>query len=195
MLPSVLWCCWLGGRKGRRKKRGSEWEVVHQWFPSISDNGPKATHTHARTHARTFISFSMYSFQQSLIPLSSTITFLDAPFIQFNPVISCLSLTICFALRKISFWHSESLKSFAHSFCFFSFAEEITLFAFCQVAESYRNYLLLFVYINFCQLCFMIVSLYYVLSGQNVSCWKSYFLRNIFFAEFSLITSKVFLHY
>jgi len=63
----------------------------------------------------------MYSFQQSLIPLSSTITFPDAPFIQFYPVISCLSLTICFALQKISFWHSESFKSFARSFCFFSF--------------------------------------------------------------------------
>ena len=50
---------------------------------------------------------------------------------RFNPVISCLSLTICFAFRKISFWHSESFKSFAHSFCFFFFAEEITLFAFC----------------------------------------------------------------
>ena len=49
---------------------------------------------------------------------------------QFNPVISCLSLTICFAIWKISFWHSESFKSFVHS-CFFSFAEEITLFAFC----------------------------------------------------------------
>ena len=48
--------------------------------------------------------------------------------LQFNPVISCLSLTICFAIRKISFWHLESFKSFAHS-CFFSFAEEITLFA------------------------------------------------------------------
>ena len=67
----------------------------------------------------------------TLSALPSTITFPDAPFIQFNPVISCLSLTICFALRKISFWHSESFKSFAHSFCFFSFAEEITLFAFC----------------------------------------------------------------
>ena len=51
----------------------------------------------------------MYSFQQSLFPLSSTITFPDAPFIQFNPVIYCLSLTICFALRKISFWHSVIL--------------------------------------------------------------------------------------
>jgi len=51
----------------------------------------------------SFISFSMYSFHESLIPLSSTITFFDAPFVQFNPVISCLSLTICFAIRKISF--------------------------------------------------------------------------------------------
>ena len=80
----------------------------------------------------SFISFSMYSFHESLIPLSSTITFSDAPFIQFNPVICCLSLTICFALRKISFWHSESFKSFAHSFCFFSFAEEITLYFVCS---------------------------------------------------------------
>ena len=40
---------------------------------------------------------------KSLIPLSSTITFLVAPFIQFNSVISCLSLTICLAIRKISF--------------------------------------------------------------------------------------------
>ena len=60
---------------------------------------------------------------------SSTITFPDAPFIQFNPVISCLSSTICFAIRKILFWHSESFKSFPHSFCFFSFAEEITLWS------------------------------------------------------------------
>ena len=52
-------------------------------------------------------------------------------FLQFNPVISCLYLTICFAIQKNSFWHSELFKSFAYSFCFFSFAEEITLFAFC----------------------------------------------------------------
>ena len=38
----------------------------------------------------------MYSVQESLIPLPSTITFPDA-FIQFNPVISSLSLTTCFA--------------------------------------------------------------------------------------------------
>ena len=42
----------------------------------------------------SFISFSMYSFHESLIPLSSTITFPDAPFIQCNPVISCLSSSI-----------------------------------------------------------------------------------------------------
>ena len=65
----------------------------------------------------------------SLIPLSCTITFPDALFIQFNPIISCF-LTICFAIRKISFWHSKSFELFAHTFCFFSFAEEITLFAF-----------------------------------------------------------------
>ena len=79
----------------------------------------------------SFISFSMYSFHVYLIPLSSTITFPEAPFLQFNPVISCLYLTICFAIQKNSFWHSESFKSFAYSFCFFSFAEEIILFAFC----------------------------------------------------------------
>jgi len=58
--------------------------------------------------------FSMYSFYNSY-PL---ITLPDAPFMQFDPVISCLSLTICFAIRKFSFWHSESFKLFAHSFCF-----------------------------------------------------------------------------
>ena len=62
----------------------------------------------------SFISFAMYFFHESLIPLSSTITFPDAPFIQFNPVISCFSLIICFAIRKISFWHSESFKSYDH---------------------------------------------------------------------------------
>ena len=64
--------------------------------------------------------FPMYSFYESSIPLSSTITFCYAPSIQFDPVVSCLSLTICFAIRKISFWHSESFGSFAHSFRFFS---------------------------------------------------------------------------
>jgi len=73
----------------------------------------------------------MYSFHNSLIHFSSTITLPDTPFRQFDPVISCLSFTIYFASRKISFWCSGSFRSLAHSFCFFSFAEEITLFALC----------------------------------------------------------------
>jgi len=79
----------------------------------------------------SFIHFSMYSFHESLIPFSSTITLLDAPFRQFDPIISFLSFTICFPIRKISFCWLGSFKSLAHSFCFFSFAKEITLFAFC----------------------------------------------------------------
>ena len=50
-----------------------------------------------------FIHQFFHSFHESLIPLSSTVTFHDAPFIQFNPVISCLSLTSCFVIRNISF--------------------------------------------------------------------------------------------
>jgi len=66
---------------------------------------------------------------ESLIPFSSTTTLPDTPFRRFDPVISCLSFTICFAIRKLSFWCSGSFRSLVHSFCFFSFAEEITLFA------------------------------------------------------------------
>jgi len=79
----------------------------------------------------------MYSLHESLIHFSSTITLPDTPFRQFDPVISCLSFTICFAIRKISFWCSGSVRSLAHSFCFFSFAEEITLFALCFCYSSY----------------------------------------------------------
>ena len=76
----------------------------------------------------SFISFSMYSFYESLIPFSSTITLPDTPFRQFDPVIS---YPVCFAIKKISFWCSGSFRSLVHSFCFFSSAEEITLFALC----------------------------------------------------------------
>ena len=67
------------------------------------------------------------------------------------------SLTICFALRKISFWHSGSLKSFAHSFCFFSFAEEISLFAFCLLLLY--SFLAFFVFSFFHFLYFIFFSL------------------------------------
>jgi len=73
----------------------------------------------------------MYSFHESLIPFSSTITLPDTPFRQFDPVISSLSFTNCFAIRKISFCWLRSFKSLAHSLCFFPFTKEITLFAFC----------------------------------------------------------------
>ena len=56
----------------------------------------------------SFFSYSTYSFHESLILFSFTATLPDALFIHFDLVISCLSLTICFAIRKISFWHSES---------------------------------------------------------------------------------------
>jgi len=35
----------------------------------------------------------------------------DIPFRQFDPVISCLSFTICFAIQKISFWCSGSFQN------------------------------------------------------------------------------------
>jgi len=79
----------------------------------------------------SIISFSMYSFHESVIPFLSAVTLPDSPFRQFDPVISCLSFTVYFATRKISFCWSGSFKSRAHSFCFFCFAKEITLFAFC----------------------------------------------------------------
>jgi len=52
----------------------------------------------------------MYSFHESLILFSSTITLHDTPFKQFDPVISCLSFIICFAIRKISFWCRGSFR-------------------------------------------------------------------------------------
>jgi len=56
--------------------------------------------------SHSFSSFNQlfhYSFHASLIPFSSTITLPDTPFGQFDPVISCLSFTICTAIRNISF--------------------------------------------------------------------------------------------
>jgi len=50
---------------------GKQWHQLPELIPTNSFS--------------SFISFSMYSFQESLIPLSSTITFPDAPLIQFNP--------------------------------------------------------------------------------------------------------------
>jgi len=80
----------------------------------------------------SFISFSMNSFHESLIPFSSTIILPDTHFRQFDPVISCLSFTIClFIWKKNSFWWLGSFKLLAHSFHFFPFTKEITLFAFC----------------------------------------------------------------
>jgi len=76
----------------------------------------------------SFISFSMNSFHESLIPFSSTVTLPDTPFRQFDPAISCVSCMICFAIWKISFWWLGLFKSLAHSFYFFPFAKEITLF-------------------------------------------------------------------
>jgi len=96
----------------------------------------------------------MYSFHESLISFSSTITLPDTPFRQFDPVISYLSFTICFAIREISFWCSGSFRSLAHSFCFFSFAEEITLLAFClhflySIHASFSFPLFRFLYVIF----------------------------------------------
>jgi len=73
----------------------------------------------------------MYSFHESLIPFSSTISLPDKPLRQFDPVISCLSFTICFAIRKISFCWLGSFRSLAISLCFFPFANKITFFVFC----------------------------------------------------------------
>jgi len=74
----------------------------------------------------------MYSFfRESLIHFSSTTSLPSTHFRQSDPVISCLSFTICFAIQKISFWWLGSFKSLTHSFCFFSFANEISLFVFC----------------------------------------------------------------
>jgi len=58
----------------------------------------------------------MYSFHNSLIHFSCTITSPDTPFRQFENVISRLSFTIWYAIWKISFWCSESFKSLAHAF-------------------------------------------------------------------------------
>jgi len=62
---------------------------------------------------------------------SSTVTLTDTPFRQFDPVIFCLSFTICFAIRKISFCWLGSFRPLANSFCFFPFVNEITFLAFC----------------------------------------------------------------
>jgi len=64
---------------------------------------------------------SQLLFHESLIAFSSTVTLFDTPFRQFDPAISCLSFTVCFAIRKKSFWWLGSFKSLAHSLCFFSF--------------------------------------------------------------------------
>jgi len=69
--------------------------------------------------------------KESLIPFSTTVTFLDTPFRQFDPIIFYHSFTTCFAILKISFWWLGLFKSLVHSFCFFPFAQEITLFTFC----------------------------------------------------------------
>jgi len=63
--------------------------------------------------------FSMYSFHKSLVPFSSTITLLNTPFRQFDPVLSCLSFTICFAIRKISFWCLGSFKSLINNYYYY----------------------------------------------------------------------------
>jgi len=45
----------------------------------------------------------MYFLNKSLIPFLSTITLPDTPFRQFDLFVSCLSFTICFAVRKFHF--------------------------------------------------------------------------------------------
>ena len=96
------------------------WTISKQWRKYICKNILSHTHTHtqpfngllsgticwsflnrSRYHSfSSFISFSMYSFHVYLIPLSSTITFPEAPFLQFNPVISCLYLTMLCHSKK-----------------------------------------------------------------------------------------------
>jgi len=73
---------------------------------------------------------------------------------QFDPVISCLSFTICFAIQKILFSCSGSFRLLARSFCFFSFAEEIALFALCllllySIHTSFKFPLFHFLYFVF----------------------------------------------
>jgi len=49
----------------------------------------------------------------TLIPFLSKVTLADGPFRQFDPVPSCLSLTICFAFEKFYF-DTESHLSHLH---------------------------------------------------------------------------------
>jgi len=93
---------------------------------------------------------SMYSFHESLTPF----TLPNTPFRQFDPIISSLSFTICFAIRKLSFFWLGSFRSLAHSFCFFLFAKEITLFMF---------YLLLILLPCLCQFFFFPISIHFLL--------------------------------
>ena len=90
----------------------------------------------------------MYSFHVSLIPFSSTITLPDTPFRQFDPVTSCLSFTICFAIRKISFCWLGSFRSLAHSLCFFPFANEISFLCFVYSSRTPPMPLLIFAFSN-----------------------------------------------
>ena len=73
----------------------------------------------------------MYFFHEHLTPFSSIQSLYLILLSGSLTLLSCLSLTVCFAVRKIAFWCSESFKSLEHSFCFFFCAEAITLFAFC----------------------------------------------------------------
>jgi len=73
----------------------------------------------------------MYSFHESSIPFSSTITLPNTPFRQFHPMISCLFHLFCYS--KTFTLMLRIIKSLAHFFCFFSFAEKITLFPFCRL--------------------------------------------------------------
>jgi len=56
-------------------------------------------------------SATSFSFHEPLIPFASTVTLLDTPFRQFDHVISCLSFTIYFAIRKIFFDAQDHLGS------------------------------------------------------------------------------------
>ena len=82
------------------------------------------------------------------------------------PVISCFSFTICFAIRKISFWCSGSFRSLAHSFCFFSFAEEITLFALCL-------HFLYSIHVSLCKSILTSAQIQNSLQGQNNHSYKT----------------------
>jgi len=103
---------------------------------------PPQLHQHLHSHSTYHLRSRTYS-----LTLSWPNSWMDHDGTwQFDPIISFLSFTMCFAIWKISFWCLGSFRSLAHFFCFFFFAEEITLFALClfflySFHSSFSNFL------------------------------------------------------